>query len=342
MALSVAAATAVFATVRLLRASLVPSDLDQLWYAAKALLHGADPYQAVGPGRAFDWPWPLFYPLPAVLLAVPFTVFPIAIARFLFAVLSAGALGFAMGARWRVMWPLFLSMSYLLAISRNQWSPLLLAAAWLPQLGFVVAAKPNVGLMAVSAQTPRNVIRMLVLAGALAALSFLVRPSWFAEWYAIVRSLPNQKIALLQPAGFLLLAAFLAWRRAEGRVLLAASLVPQTPALYDALPLFAICRTTREALIVAALTHLLQWTLTAFGPFATFDAAYVRYAQLNVVLLLLPLLLMVLLPLSPRRGTLPDATRGQPREPKPSALDLTLTAAITVSLGIHLWLLFHP
>src|SRR5436309_9457114 len=36
-----------------------PSDLGQVWAGSRALLHGQNPYEAVGPGRAFEWPFPL-------------------------------------------------------------------------------------------------------------------------------------------------------------------------------------------------------------------------------------------------------------------------------------------
>lgn len=87
------------------------SDFDQIWYGARALLHGASPYGAVGPGRAFPWPFPLFYPLPAVLAAVLFVALALAFTR----------------ARWhRVLAPLSFSFCYGAAIS--QWTPILVAA----------------------------------------------------------------------------------------------------------------------------------------------------------------------------------------------------------------------
>ncbi|HET9799734.1 MAG TPA: hypothetical protein VFP90_17175, partial [Gemmatimonadaceae bacterium] len=43
----------------------VPRDIEQFWFAARTLLHGGEPYAAIGPGRAFQYPWPLVYPLPA-------------------------------------------------------------------------------------------------------------------------------------------------------------------------------------------------------------------------------------------------------------------------------------
>ena len=48
-----------------------PRDFAQVWFAARSILHSVNPYHAVGPGRAFDWPFPLLYPLPAAVIAIP-------------------------------------------------------------------------------------------------------------------------------------------------------------------------------------------------------------------------------------------------------------------------------
>jgi hypothetical protein len=45
-----------------------PSDLDQLLVGARALVAGRDPYHEV---VAAGLPYPLYYPLPAVLLVLP-------------------------------------------------------------------------------------------------------------------------------------------------------------------------------------------------------------------------------------------------------------------------------
>src|SRR3954452_18367061 len=55
-------------------------DFGHLWYATRELLHGRDPYAAVGPGRAFDWPWPLYYPVPSLIASIPLAPLPEAIA----------------------------------------------------------------------------------------------------------------------------------------------------------------------------------------------------------------------------------------------------------------------
>ncbi len=285
-----------------------PTDFDQLWHAARALVHGGDPYGVVGPGREFEWLWPLYYPLPAVLLAVPFTALPVAAARVAFSSLGGFALGWSMGTRVRVLWPLALSASYLIALSRSQWSPLILAAAWVPALAFVAVAKPNVGVMAFAAQT--RVRDVAVAAGAallLLALSFLVRPGWLGAWLAAIADAPHVSAPVTRPFGFLLALALLRWRRADARALLVLACVPHTPSLYDLLPLFVLCRSVRESLALAVLTHAAYWGLVVFGSFATFDLYAAGLGKELVFVVYLPALAAVLLrpnePEAPFDGT---------------------------------------
>src|SRR5437899_1182168 len=63
-------------------------DFAQAWFAAGAVLHGRNPYALIGPGRAFEWSWTFFYPLPAALTALPFAPFAEATAGALFAALG--------------------------------------------------------------------------------------------------------------------------------------------------------------------------------------------------------------------------------------------------------------
>ena len=62
---------------------------------------------------------------------------------------------------------------------------------------------------------------------------------------------------LLQPAGFLLLGVLARWRRKEAALLLAMALVPQSPSIYDALPiLLFIPNTYREASALSLISSI--------------------------------------------------------------------------------------
>jgi hypothetical protein len=78
------------------------SDFDQTWFAARALLHGDNPYMLIGPGLNFDWGWPFAYPLTAAVGAIPVAPAPVEWARSIFAACGAGMLSCgALRCGWR-------------------------------------------------------------------------------------------------------------------------------------------------------------------------------------------------------------------------------------------------
>lgn len=345
IALGAALVTGLFALVRFRVHPDWTTDFDQMWYAARALLGGVDPYEAVGPGRAFDWPWALYYPLPAVLVSTPFALLPLGLARVAFSATGGFVVGYAIAPQWRARWPILLSMAFLSAIARNQWSPFVLAAAWVPIAGAIVALKPNVGLITLAVQDRRALSISIGGALVLVAASFAVRPDWLATWLTLIRDAPNKEVAVLQPFGFLLLFALLAWRSVEGRALVAMSVVPHTPSLYDLLPIFIATRTARQALVVAVLTHVLYWSMLALGPYPDRDSAFAMIARGEVIVVLLPVLAVVLAQAwrerrqlqSPPSGLIPTASSRVGL-----VADRAMAVAAAVSLGIQLWIVVLP
>jgi hypothetical protein len=291
-----------------------PTDFDQLWHSAQALLNGENAYSVVGPGKRFYWDWPLYYPLPAVLLTTPFTFLPVAFARLAFSTTAATLLGWAMGPRIRTHWPMVLSASFIISVTRTQWTTLLLAAAWLPTLGFAIAAKPTVGLAPLASMRGRS---LLIAAGGCAVLvllSFLLQPNWVSAWLESTSDAPHIRPAVsILPAGPLLALAALRWKRADARLFLALVLVPHTPSLYDLLLLFFVCRTSRETLTLAVLTQVLFWSIAFNGEsFTGFDSYAAALGHSAVFVVYLPVLIAILM--RPNRNADPqeDHSSDQP------------------------------
>lgn len=231
----------------------VVSDWDATWFAARALLRGESPYAAI---RVPPWPWHLNYPLPAVLLSLPFAMLPLPLARGLFVGVGAAIFTFVLTRRHR--WPLYFVISGAMLWSwiPIQWAPLLVAATLSAPLGWMLVAKPTTGF-ALWAAYPRWTTAL----GGLAVLGacFLIWPTWVSEWLASVRGTPH-RLPLLRPGGFLLLLGLLRWKRPEGRLLASLCIVPQTTGLYEVLPLVLLVEDRVQAAIFAALTmtaHLL-------------------------------------------------------------------------------------
>ena len=248
------------------------SDLQQVLVGTRAWMAGENPYEAVRTWGA--WPYPLLYPFTAVITAAPLAILPTWLAEALFTGLGAGLLGWGLtrNADDAPKLLVFASAPFLHALVLNQWSPLLVGAALTPWLGFLLLCKPNIGL-ALFAALPS--IAAAATSAALAALSLFLWPHWMFEWRAALRNAPNAISPIALPGGLLLLLAAFRWRRAEGRLLLALSIVPQTTLAYEALPLFLIPRTWTDAWIVWGGTTLALVGHSLTGPYAD-QLAWVR------------------------------------------------------------------
>jgi hypothetical protein len=243
------------------------SDFDQVWAGARALWLGQDPYHVVGPRGSFLWKWPLYYPLPALLVVAPLGLLPVLAARIIFSGVTASLLGWAATRDGWQRLPIFISVSFMVTVELVQWSSLYTAMFFLPALAWVGVAKPNFGAaVAASSRSSRTLVYLLFGSIALVALSEMIRPGWHESWFTNVRSAPHFRAPVTRPFGFLLLLAALKWRRPEARWLLALSLVPAPQTFYDQLMLAVVCMTARESLIFAASTVMLFFYVGFYTP----------------------------------------------------------------------------
>jgi hypothetical protein len=235
------------------------SDFEPLWIGARALLSGQDPYAVV---PTMGTRYPLYYPLPAVLVTLPLGALPFPLARALWA--AAGAAIFVVAAlRYRRgLLPALLSACFLNAVVQGQWSPLLTAAVVLPALSWLWAAKPSVGLVLFAAYPQRRAVVGGLL---LVCLAFVVRPTWTLGWLEALRE-TNHVAPIVRPGGVVLLLALLRWRLPEGRLLAAMACVPHTIGLYEALPLFLVPRTRWQGYALAALSYVAAFAQVLLVP----------------------------------------------------------------------------
>lgn len=272
-------------------------------YAARILLGGGDPYPLIGPAPyAFNYPY--LYPLPAGVFAVLFAWLPMLPAAAAFAGLGAALLAWAVTRDGWDRLPLFLSVPFLLALTQVQWAPWLAAAALVPTLGVVFAAKPTVGL---AAFLYRPTWRAALAAAALGVVALALVPRWPLEWLALVRHGTPHAVPLLSPWGGPLVAlALLRWRRPEARLLAALACVPQFPWFYDQLLLWLVPRTRRESLALSVLSAVAfaLWLLR-LAPGTPATTAVQDAWPYVLTLLYLPCLVMVLR--RPNEGAVPVA-----------------------------------
>lgn len=278
-----------------------PRDFAQVWYASRVLLSGGNPYDAIGPGRAFPWPWPFYYPLPAAVATLPLAPLSSPLASALF--MAAGVGLFAWAITENGMEPAvgLGSASVLFAVEAVQWSPLLVASVVVAPVGVFLICKPNIGAALFLARP-----NWWALLGGLAllALSFALVPHWLTSWHAAA-TVPNGfKAPLLFPGGIFVLLALSRWRRPEARLLVALACVPQTTLLYETVPLFLVPRTIRESALLTLVSYGVAYYTARYGAAQNY-AQWVSISGRAITLAMyLPTTAMVLV--RSNEGAIPD------------------------------------
>jgi hypothetical protein len=228
------------------------SDFYQAWQGAKFLLAGTDPYSQIGPGLAVDQLYGLYYPLTALWVALPFAGLIFIAARAVFFGLGAAGMMWAFTKSERdPRMLLTVSGAFLFSAVVAQWEPVLVMAALTPALGFLLVAKPSVGL-ALFAAYPNKKAALGCAVFLLATI--VVWPGWLKRWITIAAQAPTVRPLAWHPIGILALAAFARWRDGDARLVAVSALVPLTPLPYSAVLLFPAAKHMREvvALIIGS------------------------------------------------------------------------------------------
>jgi hypothetical protein len=291
LTIALAAAAGTYVLAHRWRAFDKASDLLQVRLGAQAWLQGLDPYRVVRDSGA--WPYPLLYPLPALIAASPLVLVPAWLAEAAF--MAAGTALLAWGVtRERLVTPalvVFASAPFLYAVALSQWSPLLTGAALVPWAGWLLVCKPTIGL-ALFAAFPR--VSTAAGVAFLVALSVILWPGWVHEWRLALAHAPNAIAPLTLPGGPLLLLALARWKRPEARLLAALACVPHTTLAYEAVPLFLVPRTWGEAWVLCGGTFAAFIGHGLTGPYSS-QFAWVRAGGIWLIACAyLPCLVMVL------------------------------------------------
>jgi hypothetical protein len=293
LTLTAALTGALLACIVWSRPQPVRSDLAPIWASARALVQHQDPYEAVGPGRAYDTVFPQIYPMTSIVTVAPLALVPLRWADVLFVGLGFGLFTWAATAR-RLMTPALValvSLPALMTLQTSQWSLLLTGAALMPVCGWLLVAKPTIGL-ALFAAYPRW--KSAAGCAALLALSFLILPGWLPVWRATLASAPHVVAPITRPGGLLVLLALLKWKRADARLLVALACVPHTTAPYETIPLFLIPATWLQAGSLWALAILAYVAQSLTGPYLSQAEYWASGARWIVLLMYLPCAVMVL------------------------------------------------
>jgi hypothetical protein len=230
---------------------------------ARVLLQGENPYQRSDLGPAVLAADVLLYPLPTLVLLMPFTLFPDAIALSLFLALSATLLVYGILRFMPERLPIVLSAPFWLCILAGQWSILLTALLVLPVLRPLIVVKPTFALTAVAlqpnlAQALRTVAMMIIIC----LVSWPLLWSWPLDWF---HNLPKAHYERLIVAftllGIPVWLALLRWHNPLARLFLALMLVPLFPNFYDQVALSLIPDTRWRGVVFAGLS----WAIFIVG-----------------------------------------------------------------------------
>jgi hypothetical protein len=219
---------------------------------ARELLSGQDPYDRVF--NVNNVP----YPLPAMLLGVPFAWMDDLTAGALFIGLSSGLLAFAItrdGKYWRLF--AFLSYPYFECIKDVQYAPLVMSMVFYSDLLPLVLVKPQIAIAAAFWKRPTR--RGILLTVGVLIISLLIYPLWPLRWLTSIGSFGGYVPVLLFGGPILLLSAFNLHKPA-GRFLLAFSILPKR-AFYDTFMLWLIPERWTEMVILT----LISWLAFFFG-----------------------------------------------------------------------------
>jgi hypothetical protein len=276
-----------------------------LWRGARILMAGGDPYNPIDwrtmpTGEVDLGAWktviePLYYPLPALLVWIPFSLGSFLIGSAAFCGIGAALFVFAVSRDGLHRVWFCGGVPFIMALRFGQWSTWLTAAALLPVLSFLLPAKPNLGLPLVLAKPTRA---MVVGCMAVLIVSLIAKPNWPLGWYAIVTGAFRQTVPHPAPVttfggfGALVLLALLRWRRPEARLIALMACVPQLPFWADQLPLATVARSSREVIWSLLGGHLCFLGWFVFAPKVVYYVPVMQpYALAGAYL---PALIMVL------------------------------------------------
>lgn len=206
------------------------------------------------------------YPLTAGVLALPFTIFEGRLATALFMAASVAAMAAAIvyrtGQPWRLL--LLFSAPFIGSVKFAQWSPLIVAAWYIPILAPTMAIiKPQIALPVALNRISRP---GWLVAGCLLLITLVICPTWPIEWLGMSTGY-EYFIPILAPGGFLLALAALKWKDERARLLLGMAALPMRGP-YDPLALCIIPENIFQMAVLVLTTWLAPypfWYLVALG-----------------------------------------------------------------------------
>jgi hypothetical protein len=210
----------------------------------------------------------VLYPLPAVLIALPFSRLPLAMGGAIFFGVSVGLLAFSITREgWWRLW-IFSAFPFLSAVIAVQWPPLLMASVFFPAIGGL-AFKPQIGIPCAIRSRSWTAIWSAAL---IVFASIAVAPDWPIVWLRHTRGYVHYS-PLFFGEGLVMLVGLVWLRDADWQFLLTMAAVPQR-FFYDAFPLWLIPNTGRELAFMSGCSWISFAYLFRIMPHETFQQVW--------------------------------------------------------------------
>lgn len=224
------------------------------------------------------------YPVTAMLFAIPFVRVVQDVAAGIFFGLSSGLLAWGITREgFSRLW-VFLAYPYWAGILTAQWSPLILASAFLPLLLPATLAKPQIGLPVALTRLTKTGAAACIVWG---LLSLVFLPRWPWLWRQQFGNYQHF-IPLLVLPGPLILLALIRYRERDAWLLLLSSVLPQRW-FFDSFILWAIPKSRRQLFLTAALSWgagIVRWYKA--------PSSFTEVGRWTVVFIYIPILLTLL------------------------------------------------
>jgi hypothetical protein len=275
-----------------------------VWYGARALLNGVDPWSVIGPSLPFNYEWRLIYPGTALVAVMPFAVFSEAFATALFVGASSWFLAFGITRDGWHRVPLFMSLPFLSSVRLGQWSILFSAALYFPALAFFTVVKPQAAIPVLASSRMRSTF-VAAIAGALVLIpaSLILEPHWPARWLASASTARYIQPPIINFPGVAVLLCLSRWKRHESWIVLTLACLPHSWGWYSPLILFTIPASLAESLLLCAATLAGAWYADNYVAITTPDAVIASIGSVINATIFVPATLMILR--RPNEGPLP-------------------------------------
>ena len=267
-------ASGTYCTFWLTRLHIGAGDFSWAIWAAQDLLAHRNPY-----ARTMQ-----LYPLTASIFGFPFLRVRPEIAGGVFYGFSSALMAFGLTRHGYRRLFVFFAYPYWAGLITAQWTPLIVAAAFLPPLLPATLAKPQIGLPVLLTRFSRRGILACIV---VIALSFLFLPNWPVLWLGSLHQYARFFPLLVLPGPLLALALF-RYRSNDARLLFLMAIVPQRW-FYDMLTLWLIPKSWREL----STTVLLSWGAGIWRWYYT-PHTFTQVGRVAVIFLYLPMLAIVL------------------------------------------------